>query len=154
MQSLEVNDAVRPLQWSLGVKGLILKMKFVTPSLPRSSYVSSSFWFILQCLFWYSICVHPLYILQPLFLVLFYFLYYVLCSRFLSNTLILSFIQLCYPSKCLKNFISAASKRCSSLFFRKSCGLDNLPMELWKFGGTELKIHLLELFNKIIGVQT
>ena len=33
---------------------------------------------------------------------------------------------------------------------RKSCGLDNLPMELWKFGRTELKIHLLELFNKII----
>ena len=23
-------------------------------------------------------------------------------------------------------------------------------MELWKFGGKELKIHLLELFNKII----
>jgi len=33
---------------------------------------------------------------------------------------------------------------------RKSCGLDTLPMELWKFGGTELKIHLQELFNKII----
>jgi len=32
----------------------------------------------------------------------------------------------------------------------KSCGLDNLPMELWKFGGNKLKIHLLELFNKII----
>ena len=23
-------------------------------------------------------------------------------------------------------------------------------MEMWKFGGNELKIHLLELFNKII----
>ena len=33
---------------------------------------------------------------------------------------------------------------------RKSCGLDNLPMELWIFGGNELKIHLLELFNNII----
>jgi len=33
---------------------------------------------------------------------------------------------------------------------RKSCGLDNLPMELWKFGGNELKRHLLELFDKII----
>jgi len=33
---------------------------------------------------------------------------------------------------------------------RKSCGLDNLPMKLWKFGGNELKIHLIELFNKII----
>ena len=32
----------------------------------------------------------------------------------------------------------------------KSCGLGNLPMELWKFGENELKIHLLELFNKII----
>jgi hypothetical protein len=30
---------------------------------------------------------------------------------------------------------------------RKSCGLDNLPMELWKFGGNELRIQLLELFN-------
>ena len=29
----------------------ILKIKLVPPSLPRSSYVSSSFWFILQCLF-------------------------------------------------------------------------------------------------------
>jgi len=33
---------------------------------------------------------------------------------------------------------------------RKSCGLDNLPMELWKSRGNELKIQLLELFNKII----
>jgi len=33
---------------------------------------------------------------------------------------------------------------------RKSCVLDNLLMELWKFGGKELKIHLLELFNNII----
>ena len=29
---------------------------------------------------------------------------------------------------------------------RESCGLDNLPMELWKFGGNELKMHILELF--------
>ena len=33
---------------------------------------------------------------------------------------------------------------------RKSGGLDNLPMELWKFGGDELKMHILERFNKII----
>jgi hypothetical protein len=33
---------------------------------------------------------------------------------------------------------------------RKFCGLDNLPMELWTFGGNELKIHLLELLNKTI----
>jgi hypothetical protein len=28
---------------------------------------------------------------------------------------------------------------------RKSCGLDNLPMELWKFGGNELKMHILRV---------
>jgi len=33
---------------------------------------------------------------------------------------------------------------------RKSCGLDNLPMKLWRFGGNELKIHILELSNNII----
>jgi len=33
---------------------------------------------------------------------------------------------------------------------RKSCGLDNLPMELRKFGGNELKMHILELFNNIM----
>jgi hypothetical protein len=33
---------------------------------------------------------------------------------------------------------------------RKRSGLDNIPMDLWKFGGNELKIQLLELFNKII----
>ena len=33
---------------------------------------------------------------------------------------------------------------------RKNCGFDNLPMELWKFGGNELKIHLLEPINNII----
>jgi hypothetical protein len=25
-----------------------------------------------------------------------------------------------------------------------------LPMEVWKFGGNKLKIHLLKLFNKIV----
>jgi len=33
---------------------------------------------------------------------------------------------------------------------RKHYGLHNLPMELRKFGGKELKIHLLGLFNNII----
>jgi len=32
---------------------------------------------------------------------------------------------------------------------RKSCGLDNLPLELQKFGGNELKMHILELFSNI-----
>jgi hypothetical protein len=42
---------------------LILKMKLVPPSRPRSSYVPSSFRSVLQCLFCCSICVHPLYML-------------------------------------------------------------------------------------------
>ena len=67
----------------------ILKMKLVPPSLPRSSYLSSSFWFILQCLFRYPVYVHPLYVLQPLFLVLFYFLYYILCSCFILYLVLL-----------------------------------------------------------------
>jgi len=33
---------------------------------------------------------------------------------------------------------------------RKGCGLDNLPMEILKFGGNELKLHILELFNSLI----
>ena len=33
---------------------------------------------------------------------------------------------------------------------RKSCGLDSLPMELWKFGRNKLHMYILELFNKII----
>ena len=55
---------------------LILKMKLVPPSLLRSSHVPSSFRSVFQCLSWYPNCVHPLYVFQPLFLVLFYFLYY------------------------------------------------------------------------------
>ena len=74
-------------------------MELVPPSLLRSSNVPSSFWSVFQCLSWQSICVHLLYVLQPLFLVLFYFLYYVLCSRFFPNTSILFFIQFCYSSK-------------------------------------------------------
>jgi len=42
---------------------VILKMKLVPPFFPRKSYVPSSFWLILKCLFWYSTCVHPLYLL-------------------------------------------------------------------------------------------
>ena len=33
---------------------------------------------------------------------------------------------------------------------RKGSGLDNLPMELQKFRGNVLKMHIIELFNKII----
>jgi hypothetical protein len=56
-------------------------------------------------LLWYSVCVHPLYMLLPLFLVLFYFHYNVLCSRFSPNTFtFLSLSNFVIPSKCLKNF--------------------------------------------------
>jgi len=75
---------------------LVLKMELVPPSLLRSSNFPSFFWSVFQCLSWQSISVHPLYVLWPLFLVLFYFLYYILCSRFFPNTLILFFIQFCY----------------------------------------------------------
>jgi hypothetical protein len=33
---------------------------------------------------------------------------------------------------------------------RKSCELHNLPMALLKFAGNKLKMHILELFNKIV----
>jgi hypothetical protein len=33
---------------------------------------------------------------------------------------------------------------------RKSPGLDNLPMELFKFGGNDLKVHTVELFNNTV----
>ena len=54
---------------------LILKVELVPPSLLRSSNVPSSFWSVFQCLSLQSISVHPLYVLQPLFLVLFYLMY-------------------------------------------------------------------------------
>ena len=75
---------------------LILKVELVHPSLLRPSHVPSSFRSLSQCLSWNPICVHPLYVLYPLFLVLFYFLYYVLSSRFFPNAVILFFIQFCY----------------------------------------------------------
>ena len=48
--------------WRVRRVSLILKMKLVHPSIPLSSYVPSSFWLILYCLFWFSICIHPLYV--------------------------------------------------------------------------------------------
>jgi hypothetical protein len=33
---------------------------------------------------------------------------------------------------------------------RKSPRLGNLPMELFKFGGNYLKVHIVELFNNIV----
>jgi len=46
---------------------LIHKVKLVSPSLLRSSHVSSSFRSVSQRLSWHPICVHPLYVLWPLF---------------------------------------------------------------------------------------
>ena len=81
------------------------------------------FWFILQGLFCQSVCLHPLYILWPLFLVLFSFLQCVLSSSFLHKTLILSLSSFVIQSRCLKNFICAASIRYSSLFFSTQASL-------------------------------
>ena len=101
----------------------------VGPSI-SSSVVLCSFVIlvILQCLFWQSIYVHPLYVLQPFFLVLFYFLYYVLCSRF-PNTFFSS-SSFVIPSTCLKNFICAVYKRCSSLLFSTQASLPNFNAAL------------------------
>ena len=88
-----------------------------------------------------STCFGSLFVsvLQPLFLVLFYFLYCVLCSRFLPNSSILlsTFV---IPSKCLKNFICVASKRCSSLFFSTRASLPNSTSNI-KFWNTKLPIN-------------
>ena len=57
---------------------------------------------------------------------MFYFLYYALWSRFFS--LIRWFFSLSHfviPSKCPKNLICAAYKRCSSLFFSTQASLPN-----------------------------
>ena len=50
------------------------------------------------------------------------------------------------PSKCLKNFICAASKRCSSLFFSTQASLPNLKIGYWrkerkKFGSSSVKLQ-------------
>ena len=63
--------------------------------------------------------------LWPLFLVLFYFLYYVLSSFFSLILWFLSLPSFVIPSRCLKNFISAASKSRSSLFFSTQAYEDN-----------------------------
>jgi len=101
-----------------------------------SSVVLCSFVLVYIVIFWYSVCVHPLYVLQPLFLVLFYFLYWIICSRFFP--LIHWFFSLSsfvIPSKCLKNFICFASKLSSSLFFSTRASLPNfnaaLAVMLW-----------------------
>ena len=36
---------------------------------------------------------------------------------------------------------------------RKSCGLDNLPMELWKFGGTKVRIKFIDCMSEPIHIN-
>ena len=54
---------------------------------------------------------------------------------FSPNTVILFFIQFCYPQKVSQNFICADSKRCSSLFLNTQASLPNfndaLAVMLW-----------------------
>ena len=90
-------------------------------------------------------------ILHPLFLVLFYFFYYVLCSFF---CLILWFFSLsCFviPSNCLKNLICAVFKRCSSLFFSTQASLPNfnnaLAVILWILNFVSLFSFVFQNFS-------
>ena len=104
---------------------LILKMKLVPPSLPRSSYIPSSFgWYCSAC-----------------FGILFVSILCTCCSHFtwycfLSFTMFCApvfslihwfFFLACFviPSRCLKNFICVASKRCSSLPFSSQASFPN-----------------------------
>jgi len=114
---------------------LILKIKLVPPSLPRSSYIPSSFLLILYCLFgilfvsilctccshifWYCFISFTMF-RAPVFSLIHWFV---------------SLSSFVIPSKFLKNFIYAASKRCSSLFFSTQASLQNfsaaLAVMLW-----------------------
>ena len=59
------------------------------------------------------------------------FPYYVLCSSFFSIIhWFFSFSGFVIPSKCLKNVICAASKRCSSLFFSIKASVPNFNADL------------------------
>ena len=113
---------------------LILKMKLVPPSLLRSSNVPSSFWSVLQCLLWYSVsilrtcCSH------------FFWYCFISFTKFCAPVFSLihwlfSLSNFVIPRKCLKNFIHAASKCCSSPFFSTQVSLPNfnaaLAVMLW-----------------------
>jgi len=125
---------------------LILKIKLVPPSLPWSFYVPLSFG--LRC--------------NACFGILFVFILCTCCSHF-SWYCFMSFTMFCapvfslihwffslsgfvIPSKCLKNFICAASKRCSSLFFSSQTSLPNfsasLAVMLWILNFVSLFIVL------------
>jgi len=106
---------------------LVLKVELVPPSLLRSSDVPSSFWSVSQCLSWQSICINPLYVLEPLFVVLFYFLYYVLCFR-LFPEYIDSFLYL------ILLFPVSVSKISSALLL--NVGLSSIPVVIF-IGHTE-----------------
>ena len=80
----------------------------------------------------YSICVHPLYV----------FFWYCFISFTMFCVPVFSLMHWFFslsnfviPSKCLKNFICGASKRCFSLFFSTQASLPNfsdaLSVMLW-----------------------
>ena len=79
-------------------------------------------------------------------------LFPLLCSVLPFSPLIHWFFSLSnfhIPSKCLKNFICAASKRCSSLFFTTQATLPNfnaaLAVMLWILNFVQLKFILIQL---------
>ena len=100
-------------------------MKLVRPSLPRSSYVTSSFFL------YFSVCFGSLFV-SILCTCCSHFFWYCFISftMFCAPVFCLihrffSLSSVVIPSKCLKNFISAASKRCSSVFFSTQASLPN-----------------------------
>jgi len=108
----------------------ILKIKLVPPSLPQSSYVSSSFWFILQCLL-------SILFVSILCVCCSHFSWYCFISFTIFSAPVFSLIHWFFslssfviPRRCLKNFICAASKRCSSLFFSTQASLPNFNAAL------------------------
>ena len=104
---------------------LILKMKLVPPSLPWSSRVLRPFGLYSNACFG-SLFVSILCTCCSHFFLYCFISFTILCAPVFS--LIHWFFSLSnfvIPSKCLKNFICAASKRCSSLFFSTQASLPN-----------------------------
>ena len=117
-QSLFLSSSSSSCSWRVRrvSNSLILKMKLVPPSLPRLSYVPSSFG--LYC----SACFGSLFV-SILCTCFSHFFWYCFISFTMFCTPVFCLIHWFFslssfviPSKCLKNFIYAASKRCSSLF--------------------------------------
>ena len=109
---------------------LILKMKLVPPSLPRSSYVPSSFWLYCSACFG-SLVVSILCTCCSNFFWYCFISFTMFCAPvFCLLNWFFSLSSFVIPSRCLKNFICAASKRCSSLFFSTQASLSNFNAAL------------------------